>query len=243
MVKISNANNKVFDNQKKGKAAKMPRPLPQDPFMRSAPDNRLSDPLEPVNRIVFQFNDKLYLYGLRPAAKVWYITVPKYGRQRVQNFFHNLDSPVTIVSSLFQGKIKQTGYTAGRFAINTTVGVGGLFDPAGYWLKKQDNNFNQTFSAWNIAPGPYLVLPFFGPTTTRGAVGLALDNTLYPINYAGGADATAAIVGTSAFRNTNSTSLNLTRYPTVKDGAIDDYTAIKGAYESRLTITPYLLEP
>lgn len=138
-----------------------------NPFEQTTERVELTDPFEPVNRAVFYVNDRLFVYALRPAAKGWSV-VPEYGRTRISNLFDNLDDPTSIANSLLQGDPQKAGLTTVRFTVNSTVGIAGLFDPAGYWIQTDDETFDRTFAQWGIAPGPYLMLPLLGPTTAGG---------------------------------------------------------------------------
>lgn len=218
------------------------KPSFKDPFADDHEAVRLSDPFEPINRGIFYVNDRLYVHMLRPTAKGWKVLVPHYGRTRISNVFDNLDDPASIVNSILQAEPKKAGLTTARFITNSTVGVAGLFDPTSYWVETDDETFDRTFRKWGIYPGPYVMLPLLGPTTVRGTVGLVFDNALYPLNYADGEDAAPSVTGASALRNINYTSLNLGTYETLKANSIDDYQAVKNAYEQRLEEGRRLLE-
>lgn len=130
------------------------------------------DPFEPVNRVTFQLNDWGDTYILRPIAKGYQKIIPAVIRTGVNNFFDNINYTVVIVNSFLQGKFKDGVSDIGRFALNTTLGFGGLLDPAtDAGLKKHNEDFGQTFGVWGIPQGPYLVVPFFGPRTVRSGTG------------------------------------------------------------------------
>jgi phospholipid-binding lipoprotein MlaA len=141
------------------------------------------DPIEPVNRGIFWFNDKLDVYVFEPAARGWDWLMPDAVQRSVANFFDNIRFPVVAVNDLLQGKVVACGSDIGRFAINTTVGVLGFMDPAAGWgLEKHNEDFGQTLGVWRIPPGPYLVLPLLGPSNPRDTVGLVGDSfaAVYP---------------------------------------------------------------
>lgn len=130
------------------------------------------DPLEPINRAVYQFNDVTDRYVLRPVARGYEAVVPQPVRSSVTRFFENLGMPVVIVNDLLQGKFAAAGDDTARFVVNSTVGIGGLFDPAtGVGLPQPNEDLGQTLAVWGVPSGPYLVLPFWGPSTLRDILG------------------------------------------------------------------------
>ena len=137
---------------------------------------RINDPLEPLNRGVFKFNVAVDKAVLRPSTWVYRKTTPSPFRQVVANFFTTLEEPWTFVNDLLQGEPKRAGSALGRFLVNSTVGVGGLFDPAtGAGLKRHEEDFGQTLAVWGVEAGPYVMLPFFGPSNLRDSVGLVAE--------------------------------------------------------------------
>lgn len=139
------------------------------------------DPLQPVNRVFYKFNDLGDRYLLRPAAAGYKRALPRQLRAGVHNFFSNLLYPVTIANAFLQGKFRQSGRDGARFLLNSTVGLGGLFDPASrVGLDENDEDFGQTLAVWGVGDGPYLVIPVLGPSTLRNAVGTAVDSPLTP---------------------------------------------------------------
>jgi len=134
------------------------------------------DPLEGLNRTVYKFNDVVDKVALKPVAKGYQAITPTPIQTGVSNFFKNIFDVVTLVNELFQFKFKQAANTTGRVALNTTVGVLGLFDvhsKIGGARTKED--FGQTLGYYGFDSGAYLVLPFFGPSSTRDGIGLATD--------------------------------------------------------------------
>jgi phospholipid-binding lipoprotein MlaA len=128
------------------------------------------DPLERMNRATHRFNDSVDRAVLRPVATGYRDHVPQLVQQGVDNFLENLAFPTTIVNDLLQLKIKDTLVDLGRFAVNTTLGLGGLLDPASHFgIPKNDEDFGQTLGRWGVPSGPYVVIPFFGPSTVRDA--------------------------------------------------------------------------
>lgn len=141
------------------------------------------DTFERINR----FNYKVNTFGskiTKPVGKAQKKLVPKVVRTGISNFFDNLTSPVSIVNSFLQGKFKQGGAGIGRLLLNSTVGVGGLLDPAtDVGLEKRDEDFGQTLATWGVPSGPYIMLPIFGPSTLRDAGGMVIDFPLQPLRY------------------------------------------------------------
>jgi len=197
----------------------------------AAPNDESHDPLEGMNRGIFWFNDQIDLYILEPAGKGWNFIAPDRVKKSVANFFMNLRFPIVMVNDLLQGKIVHSASDIGRFGVNTTVGVLGFFDPASDWgLEAHNEDFGQTLGWWGVPPGPYLVLPFFGPSSPRDTVGLAVDSvsTIYPfyvaIPYTAGARAVDVV-------NLRAMVLDEVRH--AKEASVDYYTAVRNAYRQR----------
>ena len=136
------------------------------------------DPLEGFNRGVYAFNEELDNYVIGPASRGWTRVTTQEVRDSVGNFFTNLESPGYILNDLLQGKPAGAGRETVRFVVNSTVGILGFFDPASAWLgiEGRPEDFGQTLGTWGVDPGPYLVLPLFGPSSPR-------DATSYPVAY------------------------------------------------------------
>ena len=142
------------------------------------------DPLEPLNRGIYQFNDGVDTMLLKPAAEVYQGVVPSLVRTGVSNVFANLNDVIVALNNLLQGKFTTALSDAGRVLVNTTVGLLGIFDvatPAG--LEKHDEDFGQTLGWWGIGDGPYLVLPFLGASNVRDTVGRVGDYKTDPVTY------------------------------------------------------------
>ena len=188
----------------------------------------VADPFEGVNRAVFAFNDKLYFYVLKPVAR-FYRVVPERVRVSVGNFFTNITAPIRVVNNTLQGKIGPAGGELMRFVINTTVGIGGLFDPATRYaaIPKSNEDFGQTLGRYGIGPGPYLVLPMLGPSNVRDGVGWAVDLFLDPLLYLVQGPEYWAASGTSTV---NTVSLDKDTYEGIKRDALDPYLFVRDAY-------------
>ena len=143
-----------------------------------------ADPWEGFNRRMFAANDFLDQTVLIPFAKAYRATTPKAGRRGLRRFLSNLGTPVTLVNDVFQGEFGRAGDTAGRFLINSTIGFGGIADPAAQMgIENHSEDFGQTLAVWGVPSGPYLVLPFLGPSSPRDAFGRGVDNLANPFFY------------------------------------------------------------
>ena len=135
-----------------------------------------ADPFEGLNRATFEFNDKVDAAVLKPVAQGYQAITPQFVRSGVSNAFTNIGDVAGAVNSLLQGKPAEAATSAGRFLVNSTLGILGLFDvatPMG--LDKHDEDFGQTLGVWGVGSGPYLVIPFMGPTTVRDGTGRFAD--------------------------------------------------------------------
>ncbi len=141
---------------------------------------KYSDPWEGFNRRMYYFNAKADEYVLLPLVSGYQAVTPDVVEEGISNFFNNLGEIPTFVNSLFQVKIGVASETLGRFVINSTIGIVGLFDvatPLG--LDEQNEDFGQTLGYWGVGPGPYVVLPLLGPSSLRDATGMAIDMVAY----------------------------------------------------------------
>jgi phospholipid-binding lipoprotein MlaA len=135
------------------------------------------DPLEPMNKRIYAFNRLFDEYVFLPALSAYRFVFPQFVRNRFQNFWDNIGEVPNIYNSLFQLKIERTAASSWRLLINTTVGIGGLWDPATEWfeIKRTQEDFGQTLGHWGVGAGPFLVLPIFGPSNLRDTAGLVTD--------------------------------------------------------------------
>ncbi len=144
-----------------------------------------NDPFEDVNRITFAVNQTLDGLILKPLAEIYIGIVPQWGRNRVNDALNNLGEPVNFANALLQWEIERAVTSMLRFGFNSTIGLGGLFDVAeGIGLSYASEDFGQTLGVWGVGEGPYLVLPFFGPSNPRDAVGMGVDWLLDPFSRA-----------------------------------------------------------
>jgi phospholipid-binding lipoprotein MlaA len=143
-----------------------------------------NDPYEDFNRQMFAFNEGLDKTVVEPIAHGYRAVTNEPIREGVSNFGDNLGEPLTFVNHVLQGQIPDAGATFGRFIINTTVGIGGIFDPASAMgMQRTKEDFGQTLGKWGVDSGPYLVLPLFGPSNPRDVFGRGADAALNPLNY------------------------------------------------------------
>jgi phospholipid-binding lipoprotein MlaA len=190
----------------------------------------IADPIEPFNRAMYQFNDKLYFWVLKPVATGYNKVAPERMRVCVKNFFTNLAFPIRFTSCLLQADFTCTAQETGRFFLNSIWGVAGLFDVAsqeGVNLPKQDADLGQTFGVWGIGQGVYIVWPVLGPSSPRDTLGTVGEFFLYPVSYL---NPWYASSGVRTYEIINDTSLRIGDYEALKGAAIDPYIAIRDAY-------------
>ncbi len=145
-----------------------------------------ADPYEGFNRKVYGFNDKVDDYVAKPVADTYKFITPEFMQTGVRNFFNNLKDINVVLNDLLQGKFEQSGQDSGRFLMNSTLGMAGLFDVAKtVGMPQNDEDFEQTLAVWGVPQGNYLVLPFLGPITFRGIPGAVFDTATNPVNYVG----------------------------------------------------------
>ena len=148
-------------------------------------ETSIYDPIEPFNRVMFQFNDNLYFVVLKPVARGYSFLVPVKVRVGVRRFFSNITTPIRLVNSLLQFRLKSAGIELSRFAINTTIGLAGFMDPARerWKLFKHEEDLGQTLGLFGAGPGLYIVWPVVGPSSMRDTVGMVGDFFLNPTSY------------------------------------------------------------
>ena len=189
--------------------------------------------LEPFNEKMFSFNIWMDEHILRPVARVYIGTFPEKGRLGVQRFFKNIGVVPRFANSLFQFKLNGAAREAGRFVINTTIGGLGFFDIAKdkFGLEKSEEDFGQTLGKYGVGPGPYLVLPFIGPSTVRDVIGRVADGAMDPKPYFLSSTEVVAInVGTTVADAVNERSLNLELFESVDRFTLDLYSAVQDFY-------------
>ncbi len=189
----------------------------------------ISDPLEPFNRIMYNLNDTLYFWVLKPCTQAYKQVIPKPARIGIHNFFQNLAFPIRYVNCLLQGKSDAAGTESDRFLINTTAGILGFGDPAGdkYGLQPVDEDLGQTLAIHGINNGFYIVWPILGPSTVRDSAGMVGDLFLNPVFYV---EPIEAKLGISAGGYTNENSFHIGEYEVFKSAAVDPYVAMREVY-------------
>ena len=186
------------------------------------------DPLEGWNRGVQTFNDNLDDYAMKPVAKGYRWITPSFVDRGVTNFFSNINDIGVTINDLFQFKLSQTGMDGSRFIVNTIAGIGGLVDVAELIdLPKHNEDFDQTMGVWGVPTGPYLVLPFFGPSSPRGVGGLIGDAAMNPISYLDSGIITGSLFALNAI---DQRADNLSTERIATEAAIDRYSFFKSAY-------------
>ncbi|HTY23616.1 MAG TPA: VacJ family lipoprotein [Desulfomonilaceae bacterium] len=204
---------------------------PPEPFGGSSKTEYASDPLEPMNRVFFQFNDKLYFWFIKPASKIYATFIPPGLRVCIRNGFENLRFPTRFLNNLLQGKFKEAGIETGRFLINTTIGFAGFFEIASRDFNlpaPRDLDTAQTLAFYGLKPGLYLVWPFLGPSSLRDSFGMAGDTALSPIFWL--PQDLWVSVAIRAGIIVNNTSLRIGEYEDFKKAALDPYASMRQAY-------------
>ncbi len=199
-----------------------------DPF--AEPKVTIADPLEPFNRISYQFNDKLYYWAVKPVATVYKWIVPEPARISVKQFYFNAKFPIRFINCLLQADFSGAGIEFGRFTINTIWGIGGLLDPAAggeIKLAKQDTDFGQTLGMYGVGHGFYILWPVLGPSSPRDSVDIAGEYLLDPLSYFG---PWYTGIGIRPFKIINNASLVIGEYESLQEAALDPYVAIRDAY-------------
>jgi phospholipid-binding lipoprotein MlaA len=193
-------------------------------------EDMIADPLEPINRAFFHFNDKLYFWVLRPVASGYKAVIPQDLRVGVRNFFTNLVTPVRLVNCLLQANFKGAGIETVRFLMNTGFGMVGFMDLAktDFHLEKKDEDFGQTLGVWGLGPAIYINWPILGPSSVRDTIGFTGDLFLDPRNYL--ITSTPINVGIRSYERVNDSSLRIGEYEDLKKDSLDPYVALKDAY-------------
>jgi phospholipid-binding lipoprotein MlaA len=194
-----------------------------------------NDPLENVNRAIFDFNLFFDDWVLVPTAKAYRTVLPDPVRTGVRNFMDNLKSPITFFNDVLQAEPQRAADTLGRFLINTTVGVGGLFDVAeNVGLHKHFEDFGQTFAVWGIPDGPYIMLPFLGPSNARDAVGTATGFFADPLNiYLASQDLEYVSFIRTAIDAVDARSRNIELFDRIRSTSLDYYATVRSLYRQR----------
>ena len=194
-----------------------------------------NDPLEDVNRAIFDFNLFVDDYILVPTAKAYRTVLPQPVQDGIRNFFQNLRSPIVFVNDVLQAEPERAGQTLGRFLVNTTAGIGGLFDVATLWgIPYHSEDFGQTFAVWGIGEGPYVMLPLLGPSTVRDAVGTAAGFYADPLNLYLDSEGYGYLAYVrSAIEAVDARSRNIELFDKIRSTSLDYYATIRSLYRQR----------
>ncbi len=190
---------------------------------------QIADPLYYWNKGMFHFNDKLYLWGLKPVAEIYRAVMPRPFRTGIQNFYDNIKMPIRFVNCLLQCKTDRAGVELGRFMVNTVFGGLGFWNMADLesnLQKPPEEDLGQTFGAYGIGNGFYLVWPILGPSTLRDTFGRAGDMFIDPVAYL----APEASPFLRSYERINWLSLNVGDYESVMEAAVDPYESFKNIY-------------
>jgi len=190
----------------------------------------VDDPLEPFNRAMFTFNDRLYFWVLKPVSEGYNFVVPEDVRISIRNVFRNIAFPVRFVNCLLQANLGCAGTEVGRFLINSTFGIGGLFDVAAteaFNLPRQEIELSQTLGLYGWEDSVYINWPFIGPSSPRDTIGLTGDVLLDPLAWL---QPWYLSLGVTAYYKLNNVSLSIGDYEALKEAAIDPYVTVRDAY-------------
>ena len=188
------------------------------------------DPYEDFNRSMYTFNKGLDTYFLKPVAKGYDTVTPAVVSDRISGVFDNIDEVPTLANSLLQWKWGSVGVTFSRFVINSTLGLGGMFDPASAMgLDRRDEDFGQTLAAWGAPQGAYLMLPFLGPSTMRDVWGKPVDGYLSPMQEIDHVRTRNAVRGMDLI----DTRKRLLELDPLLEEALDEYVFVRDAYLQR----------
>jgi phospholipid-binding lipoprotein MlaA len=195
-------------------------------------DEEDSDPWERFNEKMFEFNRQADRFVLKPVAKVYSVLVPEPFQVMIGNGFDNISFVPRLINSLLQGKFGGASRELSRFLINSTAGIGGLFDAAKYFgIEKSREDFGQTLGFWGVSPGPYLIVPFLEPMTVRDGIGRGVDSFMNPLSYfipflwTGVSLKLGEIV--------NDRALNLDLFQGFEESVVDLYSAVRHGYLRR----------
>ena len=204
----------------------------EDPFGTPEEDiPELWDPFESHNRFMFNLNNALYDYFGKHVAKGYRFSVPYDVRVVIKNIITNGTMPVRLLSSLLQGDLDKSGRVIGRFLINSTVGLGGMFDVADqeFNIKPANENMTQTLGYYNVPSGPYLVLPILGPSSVRNLFGRTADVFVSPAFLLSAPFAGSS--GIAAVKKTNETSFLIKTHEDLRENSIDEYISVRDLYQ------------
>ncbi len=198
-------------------------------------EDEFNDPFEDANRGIFGFNHAIDDAVLVPVAKTYRTVLPPPMRQSVHDFLQNLNGPVIFMNDLLQGQVELAGNTIARLALNTTIGVGGMFDVATQiGIPYHSNDLGITLAVWGFAAGPYIIVPVLGPSSPRDLIGQVGDGFADPANYfASGHHLMWAVVARTATSGIDTRSRNIESLADIERTALDNYATIRSLYRQR----------
>jgi phospholipid-binding lipoprotein MlaA len=190
------------------------------------------DPWERFNEQVFEFNRQTDRFVLKPVAKVYSLLLPEPFQLMVANGFDNISFVPRMINSLLQAKWGGATREVSRFLINSTLGIGGLFDAAKWWgLEKSREDFGQTLGVWGVSTGPYLIVPFMEPMTVRDGIGRGVDSLMNPLSYFIPFIWTG--ISLKLGEIVNDRALNLDLFQGFEESVVDLYSAVRHGYLRR----------
>lgn len=193
-------------------------------------NSEIIDPYEKENRVIHNFNDKLDILILRPVS-VGYSILPNPLEEGISNLLQNISEPINFTNFLFQGEIEKAFKSISRFLINSTIGLIGLVDVAEKInLEKNNTDFGFTLKSWGIEEGPYLVVPFFGPRSTRHLTGSIIDMVTNPLNYILKDEDSVIRISPSLLYAVSARSGNMETIDNLRETSIDYYASLKSIY-------------
>lgn len=191
----------------------------------------LGDPWEGVNRDLYALHEGVDKAVIEPVARGYRAITPGPVRGGVLNFLRNLRGPVIFANDILQGEIGRAGTTAGRFAINTTVGVAGIFDPAtSMGLERHDEDFGQTLAVWGVPAGPYIFVPLLGPSTVRDGAGRIIDVVFDPLTWTEFDDIDTARAARTVTAGIAARETVIEAVDDVRENSLDPYVSIRSSY-------------
>ena len=202
-----------------------------DDFETSSIEDEVYDPLEPLNRAIFSFNNVADKVILEPVAK-GYKKLPSPIQSGLSNFLSNLRTPLVIVNQFLQGQGQNAVQSSGRFLLNSTVGVFGLFDVADkVGLEEKEEDFGQTLATWGVGDGFYIVLPIFGPSNIRDTAGMVMTYVTDPINAYAISEGEAWLIPLRTATNAvDQRSKIIDEVNALRDNSVDYYAAVRSSY-------------
>jgi len=212
---------------------------PADDKEAMAAFKEANDPLEPVNRVIFQVNRGIDQALFRPVAEFYRNVIPEIVRKSVQNFGNNLETPNILIHDILQGEMERASDSVGRLAINTAAGPLGLRDVAvgdnpddpDTGIPFHNEDLGQTLAVWGVDPGPYLMLPILGPSNVRDMIGTVLNSFINPINYLLPAKNRLGFsIARKGVRAIGTRSRNIESFDEIERGAIDLYATVRSLY-------------